>query len=201
MIAKHNRTCTCYRIFADSNRTGYFRTVYYFIVSFLYRTIFPRITYRFYCTLTKIHHVFFSANSRSNKTLAVFIRVFSIPGMCIRTNSNITVYVLSCRTIPNRNMCTLTNGYVQIIRCRITSHRRSHACTGHNTCCNQHCQQLFRRAAFTAMIFRDFGHNNVCAACITPNYFEYFIHIDSSSFLCILAQEIILVCTKHFAAD
>ena len=51
------------------------------------------------------------------------------------------------------------------------------------------------------MIFRDFGHNNVCVARITPNYFEYFIHIDSSSFLCILAQEIILVCTKHFAAD
>ena len=81
------------------------------------------------------------------------------------------------------------------------SHCRSHACTGHNTCCNQHCQQLFRRAAFTAMIFRDFGDNNVCVARLTPNYFEYFVHIDSSSFLCILAQEIILVCTKHFAAD
>ena len=42
------------------------------------------------------------------------------------------------------------------------------------------------------MIFRDFGDNNVCVARLTPNYFEYFVHIDSSSFLCILAQEIIL---------
>ena len=33
------------------------------------------------------------------------------------------------------------NGVCIYIRCR-SSHRRSHACTGHNTCCNQHCQQL-----------------------------------------------------------
>ena len=61
------------------------------------------------------------------------------------------------------------------IRCR-SSHRRSHACTGHNTCCNQHCQQLFGRAAFTAMIFCNFGDNNICVARLTPNYFEYFVH-------------------------
>ena len=187
MIAKHNRACTCYRIFTDSNRAGYFRTIFHFI---------PEPTSGSYATLAKIQQVFFRADSAF-----ATIRIFTIPGMRIRTNSNIAVYVLSGNTIPNRNICTLTKGYVQIIRCRITSHRRSHACTGHNTCSNQHCQQLFRRAAFAAMIFCDFGHNNVCVARLTPNYFEYFIHIDSSSFLCILAQDIILIYTKHFAAD
>ena len=98
----------------------------------------------------------------------VIISIFTIPGMRILTNSNITAYGLSANTIPNRNMCTLTNGYVQIIRCRISSHRRSHACTGHHTCCNQHCQQLFGRAAFAAMIFRNFGDNNVSVARLTP---------------------------------
>ena len=68
------------------------------------------------------------------------------------------------------------NGVCIYIRCRISSHRRSHACTGHNTCCNQHCQQLFGRAAFTAMIFCDFGDNNICVARLTPNYFKYFVH-------------------------
>ena len=78
-------------------------------------------------------------------------------------------------------------GYSNVVTCgnsimfecfcwRISSHRRSHTCTGHNTCCNQHCQQLFGRAAFTAMIFCDFGDNNICVACLTPNYFEYFVH-------------------------
>ena len=78
-------------------------------------------------------------------------------------------------------------GYSNVVTCgnsimfecfcwRISSHRRSHACTGHNTCCNQHCQQLFGRAAFTAMIFCDFGDNNICVARLTPNYFEYFVH-------------------------
>ena len=60
------------------------------------------------------------------------------------------------------------------------SHRRSHACTGHNTCCNQHCQQLFGRAAFTAMIFCNFGDNNVCVARLTPNYFKNFVIKNSS---------------------
>ena len=67
------------------------------------------------------------------------------------------------------------NGVCIYIRCR-SSHRRSHACTGHNTCCNQHCQQLFGRAAFTAMIFCDFGDNNICVARLTSNYFKYFVH-------------------------
>ena len=78
-------------------------------------------------------------------------------------------------------------GYSNVVTCgnsimfecfcwRISSHRRSHTCTGHNTCCNQHCQQLFGRAAFTAMIFCDFGDNNICVARLTPNYFEYFVH-------------------------
>ena len=67
------------------------------------------------------------------------------------------------------------NGVCIYIRCR-SSHRRSHACTGHNTCCNQHCQQLFGRAAFTAMIFCDFGNNNISVACFAPNYFKNFVH-------------------------
>ena len=167
MIAKHNRACACYCIFTDSNRTGYFGTVCYFI---FIRNAKKRLCSN-YATLAKIQQIFFRADS----TFAT-IRIFTIPGMRIRSNSNITGYVLSCNTIPNRNMCTLTNGYVQIIRCRITSHCRCHACTGHHTCCNQHCQQLFGGAAFTAMIFRDFGHNNVCVARLTPNYFEYFVH-------------------------
>ena len=75
------------------------------------------------------------------------------------------------------NVVTCGNSTVFECFCwRISSHRRSHACTGHNTCCNQHCQQLFRRAAFTAMIFCDFGHNNVCVARLTPNYFKYLVH-------------------------
>ena len=168
MITKHNRACTCYRIFTDSNRAGYFGTVGYFI---LIRNTKDRLCSN-YATLAKIQQIFFRADSG----IFIPISVFTIPSMRIRTNGNITAYGLSANTIPNRNMCTLTNGYVQIIRCRISSHRRSHACTSHNTCCNQHCQQLFRRAAFTAMIFRDFRHNNVCVARLTPNYFEYFVH-------------------------
>ena len=75
------------------------------------------------------------------------------------------------------NVVTCGNSTVfECFCCRIISHCRSHACTGHNTCCNQHCQQLFGRAAFTAMIFCDFGDNNVCVARLTPNYFEYFVH-------------------------
>ena len=55
------------------------------------------------------------------------------------------------------NVVTCGNSTVFECFCwRISSHRRSHACTGHNTCCNQHCQQLFGRAAFTAMIFLQF---------------------------------------------
>ena len=77
--------------------------------------------------------------------------------------------LLNCR-------CTFTNFNLGIIRCRISSHRRSHACTGHYTCSNQHCQQLFGRAAFTAMIFCNFGDNNICVARLTPNYFKYFVH-------------------------
>ena len=71
------------------------------------------------------------------------------------------------------------NGVCIYIRCR-SSHRRSHACTGHNTCCNQHCQQLFGRATFAAMILRDFGDNNVCVARFAPNYFKNFVHKNSS---------------------
>ena len=75
------------------------------------------------------------------------------------------------------NVVTCGNSTVFECFCwRISSHRRSHACTGHNTCCNQHCQQLFGRAAFTAMIFCDFGDNNICVARLTPNYFKYFVH-------------------------
>ena len=75
------------------------------------------------------------------------------------------------------NISTIGNSTVFECFCwRISSHRRSHACTGHNTCCNQHCQQLFSGAAFAAMIFRNFRNNNVCVARLTPNYFEYLVH-------------------------
>ena len=75
------------------------------------------------------------------------------------------------------NISTIGNSTVFECFCwRISSHRRSHACTGHNTCCNQHCQQFFSGAAFAAMIFRNFRNNNVCVARLTPNYFEYLVH-------------------------
>ena len=85
---------------------------------------------------------------------------------CAITDSN---RILNCR-------CTFTNFNLGIIRCRITSHRRSHACTGHNTCCNQHCQQFFGGAAFCAMVFSHFRNNDICVASFTPNYFENFVH-------------------------
>ena len=74
--------------------------------------------------------------------------------------------------------------FISLCRRRL---RRQHvkACTGHYTCCNQHCQQLFGRAAFAAMIFRDFRNNNVCVACFIPDYFVYFIHIDNLLSVCI----------------
>lgn len=65
---------------------------------------------------------------------------------------------------------------IRVIRFRASSHRRSHACTGHHTRCNQHCQQLFGRAAFAASILRDFRNNNVSIACFVPNYFKYLVH-------------------------
>ena len=85
---------------------------------------------------------------------------------CAITDSN---RILNCR-------CTFTNFNLGIIRCRITSHRRSHACTGHNTCCNQHCQQFFGGAAFCAMVFSHFRNNDICVASFTPNYFKNFVH-------------------------
>ena len=207
MVANHSGTGTGYGVFTDSYRTGKLSAINY--VSTIRYT--PK-RLDFCAALTKIHQS--------------FLKAIAIPSQCFFTDSNVT-----CLSYIRRRNCTLTNGYIFINRnirtffnvnfsiffyvnfgifCNINgsacinigrSHCRSHACTGHNTCCNQHCQQLFRRAAFTAMIFRDFGDNNVCVARLTPNYFEYFVHIDSFSFLCILAQEIILVCTKHFAAD
>ena len=74
------------------------------------------------------------------------------------------------------NISTIGNSNISVAINIWRSHRRSHACTGHNTCCNQHCQQLFGRAAFTAMIFCNFGDNNVCVARLTPNYFKNFVH-------------------------
>ena len=75
------------------------------------------------------------------------------------------------------NISTIGNSTVFECFCwRISSHRRSHACTGHNTCCNQHCQQFFSGAAFAAMIFRNFRNNNVCVACFTPDNLKYLVH-------------------------
>ena len=75
------------------------------------------------------------------------------------------------------NVVTCGNSTVFECFCwRISSHRRSHACTGHYTCCNQHCQQLFGGAAFAAMIFRNFRNNNVCVACFTPDNLKYLVH-------------------------
>ena len=113
----------------------------------------------------------FNLNGRAKKFLCCTYDDISF--VTVKVNITARLYFSSCcYTIINRQIPT----FVSVIRCRIISHRRSHACTGHNTCCNQHCQQLFGRAAFTAMIFCDFGDNNICVARLTPNYFEYFVH-------------------------
>ena len=152
MVTNHSRTGTSYGILTDSYRTGKFGAINYFSTI---RYTPKRLD--FCAALTKIHQS--------------FLKAIAIPSQCFFTNSNVT----GLSYIRRRN-CTLTDGYIFVIRCRIISHCRSHACTGHHTRCNQHCQQLFGRAAFTAMIFCDFGDNDICVARLTPNYFEYFVH-------------------------
>ena len=152
MVANHSGTGTGYGVFTDSYRTGKFSAINDF--STIRKT---KNSLDFCAALTKIN--------------IGFLKAIAIPSQCFFTNSNVT----GLSYIRRRN-CTLTDGYIFVIRCRISSHRRSHACTGHHTCCNQHCQQLFGRAAFTAMIFRNFGDNNVSIACFTPNYLKYFVH-------------------------
>ena len=147
MVTNHSRTGTGYGILTDSYRTGKFCAI--FNCSTKEAT--------FNTTLTKIN--------------IGFLTTSAIPSLGIFTNSNVTgLFVIKEQTL------TLTDSYIFVIRCRISSHRRSHACTGHNTCCNQHCQQLFGRAAFSSMAFCHFGNNDICVARFTPNYFEYFVH-------------------------
>ena len=90
---------------------------------------------------------------------------------CFLPNCNNTAFTTSHCSFANLNLCC--------IRCQIYSifsHNRRYACTGHYTCSNQHCQQLFGRAAFSSMAFCHFGNNDICVARFTPNYFEYFVH-------------------------
>ena len=115
-----------------------------------------------------------SAFRRYRSTVADSNRIFNC--ICAFTKSNsVIAYGNSC-IFSYSNCSTFFNSNISITINICSSHRRSHARTGHNTCCNQHCQQLFGRAAFTAMIFCDFGDNNICVARLTPNYFEYFVH-------------------------
>ena len=75
------------------------------------------------------------------------------------------------------NVVTCGNSTVFECFCwRISSHRRSHACTGHNTCCNQHCQQFFSGAAFGSMAFCHFGNNYIRITRFTPDNLKYLIH-------------------------
>ena len=105
------------------------------------------------------------------------VRIISCKSNIIIQSNFVFLATVFIEAFGYSNISTIGNSSMLECFCwRISSHRRSHACTGHHTCCNQHCQQLFRRAAFTAMIFRDFGHNNVCVARLTPNYFEYLVH-------------------------
>ena len=108
----------------------------------------------------------------NNFNAVFYILTYADILVTIEVNIIARLYLSSCcYSTINRQIPT----FVSVIRCR-SSHRRSHACTGHNTCSNQHCQQLFGRAAFTAMIFCDFGNNNISVACFAPNYFKYFVH-------------------------
>ena len=113
----------------------------------------------------------FNLNGRAKKFLCCTYDDISF--VTVKVNIIARLYLSSCcYSTINRQIPT----FVSVIRCRISSHRRSHACTGHNTCCNQHCQQLLVTAAFTAMIFCDFGNNNISVACFAPNYFKNFVH-------------------------
>ena len=79
----------------------------------------------------------------------------------------------------SQTSCCITKGNIlKLSRFSRRRLRRQHvkACTGHHTCCNQHCQQLFGGAAFAAMILRDFRNNNVSIACFVPNDFKYLVH-------------------------
>ena len=94
---------------------------------------------------------------------------------CFLPNCNNTAFTTSHCSFANRNLCC--------IRCQIYSifsHNRRYACTGHYTCSNQHCQQFFSRAAFSSMAFCHFGNNDICVARFIPNYFEYFVHKNTS---------------------
>ena len=118
-------------------------------------------------------NVFVQVNlNRIKKTLA-FLAYGNIFIVTAKVNITARLYIsyICCYCFINSQIPTL----VSLVRFR-SSHCRSHACTGHNTCSNQHCQQLFGRAAFTAMIFCDFGNNNVCVACFASNYFKDFVH-------------------------
>ena len=54
--------------------------------------------------------------------------------------SNIIFLATVFEAFGYSNIITIGNSTVFECFCwRISSHRRSHACTGHNTCCNQHC--------------------------------------------------------------
>ena len=115
---------------------------------------------------------------------------FSIGNVCLCLVTNSDSILSSCfsliangnavcfATLANRRI--LANRNQRVIRCQVCRHGRRHACAGHHSCRNQHCQQLFGRAAFATHVFGDFGHYNVSVARLTPNYLKYFVH-DSSS--------------------
>ena len=72
-------------------------------------------------------------NGRAKKFLCCTYDDISF--VTIEVNIIARLYLSSCcYSTINRQIPT----FVSVIRCRISSHRRSHACTGHNTCCNQH---------------------------------------------------------------
>ena len=124
--------------------------------------------------LTKVHIILM----RTNIDILAFV-IATIPSISFLANSNITgnrLIAINIIIVISISASTTTNSYIFIIRCRISSHRRRYACTGHYTCSNQHCQQLFGRAAFSSMAFCHFGNNDICVARFTPNYFEYFVH-------------------------
>ena len=104
------------------------------------------------------------------------VRIISFKSNIVLQSNLIFLATVFIGAFGYSNISTIGNSNISVAINIWRSHRRSHACAGHNTCCNQHCQQLFGRAAFTAMIFCDFGDNNICVARLTPNYFEYFVH-------------------------
>ena len=141
----------------------------------------------------------YSCSSTIHDNTAIYSAAYCYPASC-PDSAFATADAYHCVIIAEKNniviqsnfvflatVCIGVFGYSNVVTCgnstvfecfcwRISSHRRSHACTGHNTCCNQHCQQFFSGAAFGSMAFCHFGNNYIRITRFTPDNLKYLIH-------------------------